>query len=96
MHFNRKINLDKSGRFPYTWTMKNNTKKAFQQYLNEKNQKENEIIGYNVLRLWKNGPRRGQKTRLYGDYLRTADPVMFEMEYQEWLKKDGGYENETV
>ncbi len=62
------------------------TKKAFQEHLNQEDRKA-KALGNG---LWKNGSRRGQRVRLYGDYLRQADPEMFEIEYEQWVKAKEG------
>lgn len=52
------------------------TKKEFKQILNVKFKNSK----------WINGKRYGQKTRQYGDYLYTQDPVMFNNYYNLYLK----------
>lgn len=62
------------------------TKKAFREYLNQQNQMVNEVRGENIL--WKHTGTRGQRTRLYGDYLYQADREMFNAEYQKWITQE--------
>lgn len=53
---------------------KKSTKKAFREYLN------NMFYGNK----YKNG-KYGQRKRDYGDYLYKQDPIMFNVNYQQWL-----------
>jgi len=58
-------------------TMKH-TKKQFQEYLNK-------IYPYNVVDNNTNCQgKHGQIKRAYGDYLRQADPIMFNVNFKEW------------
>ncbi len=56
------------------------TKKAFREYLNKQDLESRNPKN------WKHN-RYHQRTRLYGDYLYNQDRVMFDVNYNEWLKE---------
>lgn len=56
------------------------TKKAFEEYLNQK---------YGVdTQKWGNG-NYAARVKPYGTYLRSQDKEMFNIQYEEWLKEQG-------
>lgn len=59
-------------------TTKRGDIKRFREHLN----REGAIVG-----AWTN-KRRGQKTRLYGDYLYAQDREMFMVHMAEWLREN--------
>ena len=56
-------------------TMQKTTKKAFKELLNSQDDGT-----------WRNG-RYHQTKRKYGDYLYSQDPIMFDVNYREWLRE---------
>ncbi len=68
--------------------MEKKTKKAFREYLNQQNLDRRQSAPEYINPDYKNGIR-GQRTRLYGDYLYSADREMFNVEYHKWVK--GGF-----
>jgi hypothetical protein len=65
--------------------MKKLTKKAFKEFLNKQELEHRKVAPEYINTQYKNGVR-GQRTRLYGDYLYSQDREMFNAEYQNWLK----------
>ncbi len=59
------------------------TKKAFREYLNEQELAHRASAPEHVNTQYKNGVR-GQRVRLYGDYLYSQDREMFNVEFANW------------